>query len=124
MVLIIDDDPSVRILTERLVKNFGFASLTASDGEEGLRKFEENAEKILVVVLDMTMPSLDGEETCARLRQIRPDIRILFTSGYEKKKSMSEDGGLTDFLPKPFTIKELQDKLAKLTGPPSNPQSS
>ena len=116
MVLIIDDDPSVRLLTERLVKNFGFRPLLASDGEEGLRKFEEHAAAIRVVVLDLTMPSLDGVETCARLRKLRPDVPILFTSGYEKRKGMDDDGGLTDFLQKPFTIKELQEKLAKLTG--------
>ncbi len=112
MVLIIDDDKSVRMLTERLISTFGFASICAADGEEGVATYAANSDKIKVVVLDMTMPELNGDETFIRLRKRRSDLPIIFTSGYEKGKEVLRDS-LTDFLQKPFKRDELRDKLAK-----------
>ena len=72
LVLIIDDDHSVRVLTERLVATFGFVPMTAADGAKGIALLEANSEKIGVVVLDMTMPDLNGEQTFRKLRALVP----------------------------------------------------
>ncbi len=112
MILIIDDDQSVRVLTERLIKTFGLSSLAAGTGEEGLRLFAAHESEVVAVVLDLTMPDLNGEETFARLRQINPRVPVIFTSGYDKGDEVIRDG-LTDFLQKPFKRDELRSKLGK-----------
>jgi len=112
LVLIIDDDQSVRLLTERLVMTFGFTPLTAADGAKGIALLEANGDKIGVVVLDMTMPDLNGEETFEKLRALAPGLPIIFTSGYEKGNEIALDER-TVFLQKPFKRNELLDKLKK-----------
>jgi DNA-binding NtrC family response regulator len=112
MVLIIDDDQSVRILTERLVKSFGFTPLTAATGAEGIALLEANSSEVGAVVLDLTMPELNGEQTFLKLRGLDPELPIIFTSGYEKGEDVPRDSR-TDFLQKPFKRDELRDKLEK-----------
>jgi two-component system cell cycle sensor histidine kinase/response regulator CckA len=112
MVLIIDDDQSVRILTERLVKTFGYAPISASTGEEGLKLFAAHTAEVGVVVLDLTMPDLNGEETFKRLREMCPALPVIFTSGYDKGDEVVKDSR-TEFLQKPFKRDELRNKLGK-----------
>jgi two-component system, cell cycle sensor histidine kinase and response regulator CckA len=114
LVLVIDDDASVRRVTRRMLEHFGFRVLEANDGRAGADTFAKHAPEIALVILDMTMPQMGGEETFRELRTSRQDVRVLLTSGYNEIEATRRftAKGLAGFLQKPFTPTELAAKLA------------
>jgi len=80
-VLVIDDDRLVRSMMERALERHGFDVVTADGGRAALGIFREQAQAIDLVLLDLTMPDLDGEETFVALREIDPGVRVVFSSG-------------------------------------------
>ena len=113
VVLVIDDEDAVRMLAERALNSLGFTVMSAADGRDGVEKFRAHSEKIVAVVLDMTMPHLDGKETFPEIRNIRPDVPVLFMSGYTQADTQSFDN-TTDFLQKPFQFSQLREKIRGL----------
>jgi DNA-binding NtrC family response regulator len=121
-VLIIDDEEVVRSLAERALKNYGYTVLLAKDGEQGLKLFRESADSIRCILLDLTMPSMNGEETLHRLRGIRTDIPVILSSGFDEIEVVSrfEGQGLAGFLQKPYKSTMLVEKVGEviaLSGP-------
>ncbi len=114
LVLVVDDEEAVRALTSRMLESFEFRVITANDGREGVDRFAENAAAITAVLLDVTMPQMSGLEVLDRIREIRPDVPILFMSGYMREGQLRNFDRATDFLQKPFRIEELQEKLRVL----------
>lgn len=112
-ILIVDDEESVRVIAARMLEFFGFSILLANDGQQGVEIFRANKEKIAVVLLDMTMPHLNGEEAFREIRGIQNDARVLLISGYNEQDAIDQFAGkgLAGFLQKPFTPTELRDKL-------------
>ena len=108
-ILVVDDEETVRATVRRLLEHEGFRVLTAPDGRAGVEVFKEHASEIALVLLDMTMPHLDGSETYRELRRIRSDVRVILTSGYSEQEAVSKFAGkgLAGFLQKPFRIQEL-----------------
>ena len=92
----------------------GFDVLEASDGREAVDVFAAHADAIALVVLDLTMPVLGGREVFAELRLIRPDARVILSSGYDEEETTRRFGatGLAGFLQKPYTGTDLAQKLA------------
>jgi CheY-like chemotaxis protein len=113
LVLVVDDEPSVRAVTIRALRLFGFETLEASDGFEGVESFREHADEIRCVLLDMTMPRMNGEETFIAMKEIRPDARILLMSGYAEQEVADrfKDRGLSGFIQKPYELGALRDAL-------------
>jgi CheY-like chemotaxis protein len=109
LVLIAEDDERVRSLAERILRQAGYMTVSASNGEEALQRFEEQADEIAVVVLDVIMPRMGGVEIHETIRSRRPDIPVVFCSGYTA--NLLEDELLlnpdTNFLRKPYTADEL-----------------
>ena len=109
LVLIAEDDARVRSLTERILRQAGYTTTSAGNGEEALQRFEDQADEIAVVVLDVIMPRMGGVEIHETIRARRPDLPVVFCSGYTA--SLLEDELLldpeTNFLPKPYTASEL-----------------
>ncbi len=114
-VLLVDDEETVRITTGRMLEGIGFEVLTASDGLEALQVFSEHLH-VRFVLLDLSMPRLDGVETFREMRKMRPDTRVLLMSGFTKIEAMKRFGmeGLAGFIQKPFTMRQLAEK-AKTT---------
>ena len=112
-ILVVDDEASVRAVTARILEAFGFSVIVASDGAEGVETFRQHADRLVAVVLDMTMPRLNGEETFREIRRIRPDARVLLMSGYSEQDATDRFSGkgLAGFLQKPFTPAKLISKL-------------
>ena len=112
-VLLADDEEPVRAVAADMLKRFGFQVLTAADGKAAVETFERHADTITAVVLDMTMPRMNGEEAFREIRRIRPDARILLTSGYNEQEATNRfvGKGLSGFLQKPFRTEELRDKI-------------
>jgi two-component system cell cycle sensor histidine kinase/response regulator CckA len=109
-VLVVDDEESVRGIARRMLERMGFDVLTAVDGREALEVFERERERVRLVLLDMTMPRLDGEETFREMRRIRDGVRTILSSGYNEQTATDRFAGegLAGFIQKPYRYAELQ----------------
>jgi len=115
VVLIVDDEPSVRHVAQRLLHRLGFETLTAADGGEALRVFAEHKDEIRVVLLDMMMPVMGGRETLSALRALQPDLSVVMASGFNEQETISRLAarGMTSFLQKPFEAGELEEAIRR-----------
>lgn len=112
-VLVIDDEEMIRSVTQRVLKRLGYQVLLSDDGIHGLEVFEAHADSISCVLLDLTMPRMNGEETFRAIQRIRPDTQVILMSGFTEEDATRQIGakGLAGFLQKPFTINELNEKI-------------
>ena len=120
-VLVVDDEQSVRLITSRLLKTLGFEPIAAEDGVAGLELFRSPGSSFSAVLLDMTMPRMNGEETFKEMRAANPNARVILMSGYNEHDATQrfQGLGLAGFLQKPFGPDDLRAKLqAVLSVPP------
>jgi PAS domain S-box-containing protein len=112
-ILIVDDEEIVRKYTAAVVKRLGFETMVAANGEEALRLFRKNPNEFICVILDLTMPIMDGLTTFLELKKLNADQKVILLSGYSEKDATCrfEGRGLSGFLQKPFRLEELRDKL-------------
>lgn len=112
-VLVVDDEPAVRRTVSRMMELMGFSALQAADGQQGIDLFREHAADIALVMLDLTMPHLDGEQTFGELRRIQPDVRVVLMSGYSQPESVARFAGqgLAGFVQKPFSLDTLRESV-------------
>ena len=117
-ILIVDDEPSVLELARVMVQHCGFRAFTACDGWEAMQLYRVKSADIVCVLLDLTMPRMDGEETLRELRRIRSDVRVLLSSGYSgpEVRRRFAGQGLAGFLEKPYQLEALADKLREVCG--------
>jgi two-component system cell cycle sensor histidine kinase/response regulator CckA len=115
-VLVIDDQEVVRATAQRMLEVMGFRVVTASDGEEGLARFDEHRAELVLVLLDLTMPLMDGRETFEALRQRDGRVRVLLMSGFVEQEAVQGfvGKGLAGFVQKPFSFEDLRDRLSSL----------
>jgi CheY-like chemotaxis protein len=110
---VVDDEEMIRTVARNILEDFGHEVLEACDGQEAVDLFNEGGSTIDAVLLDMTMPNLDGAETLRMLRHVEPRVRVLLSSGYSEQEALrlmsSYDG--VGFLKKPYLPKELIGKL-------------
>jgi len=108
-VLIVDDEETVRTVAARMLERLGFAAVLAVDGREAMEKFRAEPTRFAFVLLDLTMPHLDGEETFRQMRQIRPGVRVILTSGFNQQEAVTRftGKGLAGFIQKPFELTKL-----------------
>ncbi|MFQ5748134.1 MAG: PAS domain S-box protein [Planctomycetota bacterium] len=115
-ILVVDDEKSARLVARRMLEKHGFQILEAADGVEGVEVFRRNANAISAVLLDLTMPRLNGEETMQEMRRIQAGMRVLFTSGFAEADPAAwlEAGPLSGFIQKPFSSPTLLQALDRL----------
>ena len=112
-VLLVEDEDPVRAVNSRALSARGYTVLEAASGIEALRLIEEHADGIDVVVSDVVMPEMDGPTLLRELRKHRPDLKVIFVSGYAEdafRKNLPE-GEAFNFLPKPFSLKQLVETV-------------
>jgi len=112
-ILYAEDDAVIRDVLEEVLTTAGYTVIVAHDGEDAIHKFIENKDKIHLLVLDVIMPKKSGKEAYDAIKQMRPDIKALFVSGYTadmiQKRGVMEDG--VNFLYKPVSPDELLQKV-------------
>jgi len=112
-VLLVDDEEQLRTLGARMLGRVGYTVLTAADGPEALVTYRENQNRIDAVILDLTMPQMDGAEVFDRLRELNPDVRVILASGYSANDISARfaDKGLSGIVQKPYSVGVLRDAL-------------
>ena len=115
LILVVDDEESIREITRGTLETFGYRVLTASDGTEALALYVDHQE-VAVVLTDMMMPFMDGPATIRALRKINPAIRIIAASGLigGHKPGEASLEGVSMFLSKPYTAEKLLKALAEI----------
>ncbi len=112
-ILVAEDDAAVRKFTTRLLEKYGYAVIEAVDGEEACRRFEQNSDRIGLVILDVVMPKMNGKEVYEQIMRMKPTSRVLFSSGYTAEiihqKGLREEG--IDFVSKPVDPDTLLAKV-------------
>ncbi len=109
LILAVDDEASIREITQTLLDKYGYRVLTASNGIEAVELYAQHQEKISVVLLDLMMPRMDGPSTIRQLQQINSSVKIIATSGLAFNVMVAEAAnlGVKTFLSKPYTKREL-----------------
>ncbi len=109
-ILIVDDEETVRAVGRHMLERLGFTVITTEDGLKAVEIFRARCNEIDCVLLDLTMPHMDGEEAFREMRRIKSDIRIIMSSGYSKQEILRRFAGkgMTGFIHKPYVMKELQ----------------
>jgi len=112
-VLIADDEESVCAVGRLMLERIGFKVLTAADGREAVDTFRQHADEVVCVLLDLTMPRLNGEQVFSELRRIKPEIRVILSSGYNEHDATQRFAGkgLAGFIQKPYNSASLTAKI-------------
>jgi PAS domain S-box-containing protein len=117
-VLVADDEPDVLEVAEMCLDRLGLSVLTARDGRQAVDVFRAHVDEIDAVLLDLTMPCLSGEEAFSEMRRMRPDVRVILSSGYDEQDATTRfhSQDLAGFIQKPYRIGDLKAKLREVIG--------
>ena len=113
MILVVEDQPGVRHSTARALEANGYRVVTAADGEEAVARFGEHVDDVALVLTDMMMPGMDGAETVRRIRQVRPDVPAVITSGLVHEATDVTDRLAVPFLAKPYGTGQLLEAVGQ-----------
>ncbi len=107
-VLVVDDEEMVLKLAERMLKKLGYSVIVAYDGEDALKILKKNMENIEVIILDFTMPKMSGQMVLRKIRELKPDVKVIISSGhsdeYVQEEVLSHAKG---FMRKPYKLNDL-----------------
>lgn len=115
-ILVVEDDEGVRAYSVEILRDLGYRALEATDGQAALDLIQNDGRAIDLLFTDVIMPGMSGQELSERARALRPDLKILFTSGYTRDGFLRDgklDPGIV-LLPKPFTARDLAGRLREL----------
>ena len=115
VVLLAEDDPSVRKLVSTELERRGFTVIVAEDGRAALESFTHHKDRIDLIVTDVVMPRMNGADLAKAAEKIRPGVKILFISGHPERAGVGLDpAGVTNLLMKPFTADTLATRIKEL----------
>ena len=115
-ILLVEDEEAVRSFAARALRMRGYNVLEAGGGEEALEIVRSDQQTIHLVITDVVMPSMDGPTMVRHVKQLKPDLRVIFMSGYAEEAFRRNDQSSEDihFLPKPFGLKQLAAKVKEV----------
>jgi PAS domain S-box-containing protein len=115
-VLLVDDEEVVLGVGQELLESMGYRVLTARDGKEAIKVYKKNRDNIDIVLLDIVMPNMGGSEAYDRIKEIRPNVKVLLLSGFSIDGEAIEilERGCNGFIQKPFTMKELSGRIREI----------
>ncbi|HFQ79865.1 MAG TPA: response regulator [Desulfobacterales bacterium] len=113
LILLVDDEETIRAVGRQMLEYLGFSVITAADGREATKTFKARAAEINLVLMDLTMPHMDGEEAYREMRRIDSTVQVIMASGYNEQEVTQRfvGKGLVGFIQKPFMIDDLRDIL-------------
>ena len=116
LVLVVDDEESIRQITKGTLETFGYRVVTAEDGAEAVALYAQNRDEVACVITDMMMPFMDGPATIRALQKMNPRVKIIAASGLggQDKAAEAASAGVQLFLPKPYTAEKLLKSLARI----------
>jgi PAS domain S-box-containing protein len=126
LFLVVDDNVFIRDITAQLIARFGFTALVAADGIEGVEIFRRHAHELKGVLLDLTMPRMDGFEAHAEMHRINPSVPVILMSGFSRRLESLPPAAIhpAGVLEKPFGVEQLQARLkAVLAAGPLTPDT-
>lgn len=110
-ILIIDDDPQVANVIHAVLKKQGYTTIVTLNGLTALSQLMQHGRKINLVILDMVMPVMSGDEVCKKILEMYPTMKILITSGYTQEEALENFKEKVNFIQKPFTSTGLTEKV-------------
>jgi two-component system cell cycle sensor histidine kinase/response regulator CckA len=115
-ILLIDDEEMIIKVGQELLQELGYKVIVARSGDEAIKLYKKNADKIDMVVMDMIMPAMSGGETFDHLKAINSDIKVLLSSGYSINGQASKilERGCDGFIQKPFNLNQLAEKIQEI----------
>ena len=118
-ILVIDDDEVVRSTLSQILLSLGYRVITANDGEMGICKFQENIDRVSLIITDVIMPVMDGIDAVERIRREKPELPVIFVTGYSSKKldERIHYNDLTTSISKPFAVSKLSHDVHRLIHP-------
>jgi two-component system, cell cycle sensor histidine kinase and response regulator CckA len=123
VILVIDDEEIIRRTAKSMLERYGYTVMVAENGREGVELFRVLAEKVSVVLLDMTMPVMNGEEALAHLKAINPSVKVILSSGYNEVEAIRRftGKGIAGFVQKPYSTAALIEKIGSVRHPIGSP---
>jgi PAS domain S-box-containing protein len=121
VVLVVDDEEAVLGIARSMLERLGFEALSATDGEEALRLFQKRKDAIVLAIVDLTMPRMGGAELIRALHEIKPDLRVVLSSGYNEQEAVAQSHGeaTAGFIQKPYRTRDFHRAIqAALNGGP------
>jgi len=120
-LLLVEDESHARAVARASAEHLGFQVIEAADGREGLEVFQQRHGDLALVLMDLTMPHMDGKEAFSRMRALNPAVPVVLTSGYSEQDVVSEflGRGLAGFLPKPYQRSQFRAVLRQALEPRS-----
>ncbi len=118
-ILVVDDEDMVRSVCRRMLEQHGWTVVEAPDGPTAITLYRERAAEIVCVVLDLSMPQMDGRSVLRELRAIRPDVKAILSSGYSQSRDGEPDpanAGFAGFIQKPYAGRALRDEVDRVIG--------
>jgi CheY-like chemotaxis protein len=108
-ILVVDDEPAIRQVARTTLERYGYTVLIADNGGDAVELFRARAGEISLVLLDLTMPGMGGEEALRHLRTMHPDIPVILSSGFSDAEALQQFGPYehSAFLHKPYTVGQL-----------------
>lgn len=118
-ILVVDDEEMIRSVSFAMLEDLGYKAMLAATGKEAIDLFKSQPGGIDLVLLDQVMPDMDGVAVCRELRKIKPDIKVLLSSGFSQQEVSERFSGLelSGILPKPYNIENLRLELSRLLNP-------
>lgn len=115
-MLVVDDEETVRRTAKTALQRYGYSVLLAENGQDGLDLFRKFHNRIVAVVLDMTMPVMGGEEALRRIKEADTNIPVVLSSGFNEVEAVRRftGKGLAGFIQKPYTARALAEKLVEI----------
>jgi len=109
-VLLVDDEETVRGIGSEMLKELGFSTVTANDGQQAVEIFTTTPD-IAFVILDLTKPHMDGEQCFRELKKIKPDVKVFISSGFSENEVTQKFAGkgLAGFIQKPYKLSTLME---------------
>ncbi len=121
LIFVVDDEEIVRRTAKSMLERNGYTVIVAEDGQRAVELFQVLADKVALVLLDMTMPVMSGEEAFRRLKAARPNIKVILSSGYNEAEAIRSftGKGLAGFLQKPYSSTALTEKVNLILNNPT-----